>query len=282
MMKIVKWLFGIILVACCASTVFALIVFPPTGRIPVLMYHYVVPSRQVGPTSLDVSLEKFELQMWLLKKLGIRPITVDEFYAIRNGKQKPFGKQIVITFDDGNESYQDYALSVLDRYQFPSANFMTWTFLVKHQHGSMDLKHAKEVAKNPLVTIGSHTLNHLNLTDIDGKKAWKEIKKSKSKLERAFRRKINYFCYPSGVFTQRDIELVQKAGYLMAFTTKRKRLAGQAETDCSVTRFKIHSKDNLFVFWLKASGIASYWEDFKDMFRRLTVKDRNDTLIKYV
>ena len=95
---------------------------PPAGYIPVLMYHFVVPSDRVGSTSLDVSVEDFQKQMWFLKTFGFRPISLDELYAIKSGEHKPKGREVVITFDDGNETFIQFALPVLEKYQIPVAN----------------------------------------------------------------------------------------------------------------------------------------------------------------
>ncbi|OGW81135.1 MAG: hypothetical protein A3G33_10090 [Omnitrophica bacterium RIFCSPLOWO2_12_FULL_44_17] len=243
------------------------ITFPLKGHIPVLMYHYVVPEKQVGPTTLDVSTKNFEQQMWFLKRFGFRPITLERLYQIKTGKAKALGKEIVITFDDGNKSYAEYAMPILEKYEIPSANFIIWDALANDLYGSMNTETAKKIAKNPLVTFGSHTVEHSSLDQVDLQKAEKEIFESRTKLKREFQTRIDYFSYPVGAYTDAVMSLVQKAGYRLSFTTSIRNLCGHPETLFNLPRIKIGRDDPLFVFWLKASGLADYTEKVK-LFRK--------------
>ncbi len=254
---------------------------PPKGYLPILMYHFVVPKDRVGPTSLDVSVEHFDQQMWFLRTFGFRPISIDEFYEIKIGKTKPKGKEVLVTFDDGNETYLQYALPVMERYQIPSVNFLVWDSLVKKEHGSMSLEDAKRFASNPLITFGSHTLSHPNLTEITAEQAETEIVNSKRNLEQALGKPMNYFTYPLGFFNDQIVEFVQEAGYRLAFTTSRKRLQGKQETLYSVTRTKVHPKHNLFFFWAYLAGLVDFGNRVDAFFHQLTVNKQNDKLNVY-
>ena len=256
-MKILKYLGLSLLVILMAGA--ALFYFlPPKGYIPVLMYHFVVPKDRVGPTSLDVSVENFGQQMWFLRTFGFRPISIDEFYEIKTGKTKPRGKEVLITFDDGNETYLQYALPILERYQIPSMNSLVWDFLVRKEHGSMSLEDAKRFASNPLITFGAHSLTHSNLTEITSEQARSEVIDSKKNLEQALGKPVNYFTYPLGFFNDQIVEFVQEAGYRLAFTTSRKRLQGGSESLFAVTRIKVHPKHNLFFFWAYLAGLVDF------------------------
>lgn len=258
---------------------------PPKGSIPILMYHFVVPQTQLnskgGPTNLDISAEEFERQMWLLRTFGFKPITLDQLYEIYSGKAKPRWRQIVITFDDGNETYMQYALPVMEHYGIPSVNFVVWEFLQNRDHGSMSLSDVQKLARRPLVTIGSHSLSHQTLPTLDHNHAESEIVESKIRLEQALGKAVPYFCYPTGAFTSREVVLVQKAGYRLAFTTSVKSLGNYPETFYSLTRSKVSPKDNLFGFWLRASGLDYCVARVKHWFRQLTGSMRNDKLNVY-
>ncbi len=277
MKRWLRILIGLVIVAVLLGGA-AFSILPLPGQIPVLMYHYVVPREQVGPTSLDVSTDALERQMNFLKRWGFEPISLDQLYAIKMGQEKPKGKQMAITFDDGNETYWQFALPILERYQVPSANFLIWDNVSKKQYGSMDLAKAKELAKNPLVTLGSHTLNHFFLPDVNAETARKEIFDSKKTFESVLGRNLNYFCYPGGLFSEKDVDLVKEAGYQAAFTTSYRKLKGKPETIYTLARLKVGPKDNLLIFWLKASGLATFGEEIRSWFLQLTGKDRNGTL----
>ncbi len=69
--------------------------------------------------------------------------------------------------------------------------------------------------------IGSHTMTHPRLTDVSKKEALKEIVESKKYLEDLIGKKINLFCYPGGEYNHEIKNLVKKAGFLGARTTKQ-------------------------------------------------------------
>ncbi|OGX06305.1 MAG: hypothetical protein A3G87_07525 [Omnitrophica bacterium RIFCSPLOWO2_12_FULL_50_11] len=253
-----RWIFGALgfVVLCGAIAFFTL---PLKGQIPILAYHFVVPREQVGPTSLDVSQESFEHQMRFLQTFRFRPISLRELYEIKRGAKQPKGREIVITFDDGNRSYVEFALPILSRYGFPSANFLIWDNITQELHGSMDLEMVRRIAHDPLVTFGSHTLSHPVLSKVDPEQARQEIVQSRARFEQLLDKKIDFFAYPEGAFDDAAIKFVQEAGYLLAFTTSWKHLAGKnRETLYTLTRTKVTSSDNLLSFWMRVSGISSY------------------------
>jgi peptidoglycan/xylan/chitin deacetylase (PgdA/CDA1 family) len=254
---------------------------PPKSYIPVLNYHFIVPKKQVGPTSLDVSVEHFDAQMWFLKTFGFRPITIDEFYLIKSGRIKPKGKEILVTFDDGNETYLQYALPILERYQIPSVNFLVWDFLVRKEHGSMSLDDAKQYAQHPLISFGSHSMTHPKLIEISLDQAQNEINQSKINLENALRKPISYFVYPSGLFNEDISRLTKEADYLLAFTTGRKRLKGKEETLFTLTRIKVHPKDNLLIFYIYLTGLYDLGKRIDLFFHQLTGYKQSDKLNLY-
>jgi len=77
-----------------------------------------------------------------------------------------------------------------------------------------------ELSKDPLVTIGAHTLNHYNLCNLTDKQSFHEILESKKILESKINYKVNHFSYPFGKYGIRDIEFVKKSNYLTATTTE--------------------------------------------------------------
>ncbi|MGM0609427.1 MAG: polysaccharide deacetylase family protein [Candidatus Muiribacteriota bacterium] len=69
-------------------------------------------------------------------------------------------------------------------------------------------------------SIGSHTLSHIPLTDLNEAEVEKEINLSKKILEKRINSPVNGFCYPRGAWNK-DIEsIVKKAGYDYAVTTE--------------------------------------------------------------
>lgn len=259
------------------------VLLPIKGYIPILMYHYVVPREEIGTSSLSVSIDDFQKQMWFLKTFGFKTISLDEFYAIKTGKEKPRGREVLITFDDGHSSYVKYALPIMERYQIKSANFLIWDHLTKAEVWSHDihLEEAKHLVNHPLVTWGSHTLTHPVLREVSLEQATTEIFLSKERLEEAFKKRIDYFCYPGGSFTPGIAEIVEKAGYRLAFRTSFKYYKAYPETLYSLSRIKVSPRQSLFVFWLNISGIVTYAKEIDAFFHQLTGHKPNDKLTLY-
>ena len=76
------------------------------------------------------------------------------------------------------------------------------------------------LAKDPIVTIGAHTLNHYNLRNLTEKQSLYEIMESKKILEKNLNIKVNHFSYPFGEYTSREIDFVKQSNFLTATTTE--------------------------------------------------------------
>jgi peptidoglycan/xylan/chitin deacetylase (PgdA/CDA1 family) len=66
--------------------------------------------------------------------------------------------------------------------------------------------------------IGSHTLNHVPLTQVDDGEAWEEIASGKRWLEDVTGGAMASFCYPRGKVSRRIAALVRRAGFRGART----------------------------------------------------------------
>ena len=69
------------------------------------------------------------------------------------------------------------------------------------------------------LTIGSHTVNHVRLTRIDGDAANEELGSSKRALERHTGRPCRHFCYPNGDNDEQARHRVAAADYRSAVTS---------------------------------------------------------------
>jgi len=69
--------------------------------------------------------------------------------------------------------------------------------------------------------VGSHTVNHPNLTTLQTEAEYKtEIIDSKKVIEYNTKMQIDHFCYPAGAYNKQVAEYVRKSGYKTAVTTK--------------------------------------------------------------
>jgi peptidoglycan/xylan/chitin deacetylase (PgdA/CDA1 family) len=82
----------------------------------------------------------------------------------------------------------------------------------------------RDMARDPLVTIGAHTRRHLALAKLSRAEAVLEIAEGHARLEKELGRKIHHFSYPYGDETSagpRDFEIVREAGFRTAVTTRK-------------------------------------------------------------
>jgi peptidoglycan/xylan/chitin deacetylase (PgdA/CDA1 family) len=69
------------------------------------------------------------------------------------------------------------------------------------------------------IEIGSHTVTHPILPNVDDEQLRHELIDSRTKLEHELGRPVTLFCYPNGSYDERVEAAVRKAGYNVAVTT---------------------------------------------------------------
>lgn len=82
----------------------------------------------------------------------------------------------------------------------------------------------RELARDPLVTIGAHTLGHLALARLDEAEARREIAGSIARVEAEIGRPCRHFSYPYGCASSagpREFALARELGVATAVTTRK-------------------------------------------------------------
>jgi len=91
----------------------------------------------------------------------------------------------------------------------------------------------REIAADPLCSIGAHTLTHCAIAKLPREEAMAEIVESRDRIAREIGTVPDLFCYPYGDADSagpRDFDLVAEAGFKAAVTT-RKGLVYRAHSD---------------------------------------------------
>ena len=254
------FLFAAVILTAIFAVAFA--VLPLPGQIPVLMYHFIDTRAQAAESKNYVSVQSFNRQMDFLKRFGYHVISVKELDEIRAGRRASRGREIVITFDDGHESFKRNALAVLENYRHPVMLFLISESVKRGLNGSMQIEDIKELLRHDWISIGSHSRTHPFLSQMTEEQIKDELEGSKKDLEEMTGAPIDYFAYPLGDMDARVERAAELAGYHMAFTTAYKRLRGLREGPYALTRQKItKSSDNPIVFWVKISGLYQFFKD---------------------
>ncbi len=87
----------------------------------------------------------------------------------------------------------------------------------------------REIAKDPLVTIGAHTRNHYALAKLPRDKAYLEMSESITTLEKKLGRPVRHFSYPYGCQRsagKREFEMANELGMETAVTTQKGLIYG--------------------------------------------------------
>jgi len=74
--------------------------------------------------------------------------------------------------------------------------------------------------------IGSHTLSHPRLTDLDVPMQRRELVESKARLEDMLGAAVRSLAYPYGLYSQTTVRIAEEAGYDNAVTTAKRGGAG--------------------------------------------------------
>lgn len=227
-------------------------------KIPILSYHSI--SNETCPMSLNV--KEFEKHLIFLKNNNYKSINFDEI----NSLQK---KQCIITFDDGYKDLIINALPLLKKYDFKAICYIVankigktndWDFkndlILKKE--LMSIFDIQEWQKNGM-SIGSHSFDHLDLTNLNKKDIKFQISESKFFLEDLLSKEIKSFCYPYGKYNK-DIILEVKKEYKNAVSTNRSRYNPKIHSEFLIPRIDMGKKLSSIKLYLK---IQTIYEDIK-------------------
>jgi len=87
-------------------------------EIPVLAYHDILEKKGADP--FEVTANDFARHMQYLKDEGYTPVSLSLIGRVHAGEASLPAKPVLLTFDDGLQSFVQYALPVLRQHGFPS------------------------------------------------------------------------------------------------------------------------------------------------------------------
>lgn len=162
---------------------------------------------------------KFNQQINIIKKDGWNFINPNELYNLR--KKKIYGKNIILTFDDGFFSNFLVEKQILSKHNIKAAYFIPYNFMMmknrkdcisfikkrlKLKNFKPDLKNKINMNLNDVLQlnskkhlIGFHTKNHFELSKINSKQTLKD--EITGKMNKKFEKiiyKYKLFSYPFG------------------------------------------------------------------------------------
>ena len=227
-----------------------------------LMYHSVFDDKieNKADNMWCLSLSLFKEQINLLKRNTIKKIYKSEILMTEAPSHG-----LSITFDDGYLDTYKIAAPLLIENNVPFTIFIITDFIKNKKKGYMNESMLKELSNNPLVTIGSHTVNHHQLTQINDKLIFDELNYSKSYLENLLGEKIETLSYPHGKFNEKIKQKVFDSGYELAFSSKF-GVNKNNEDKLALSRSEIWNTDIIEIFNEKLKGNWD-WLRYKNIYK---------------
>jgi len=135
-------------------------------------------------------------------------------------------RRVAITFDDGYSDLLHHAVPVLRELQLPATIFVPTSLVGRSEFSwypdrpqALSWGEIEQLVAEGLLDVQSHSRTHPWLPRVDDQRAWDEIGGSKRDLEERLPYEVTIFCYPAGLYGERELELVREAGYRAAVTT---------------------------------------------------------------
>lgn len=191
----------------------------------VWMLHRVTANRSSEKSlrDLEITPDFLETKILEYKQRGYRFVSIDEASEIIEDKKlsTAFNKFVCVTFDDGYRDNLTEAYPIMKKHNIPFVIYVTTDFIDNKsemwwypgQQLAMSKEELLQFDREPLCTIGAHTLSHPKLDELDIQNQQNEILQSKTILEEWLGHPIDHFSYPHGAHTQETKEIAIEAGF---------------------------------------------------------------------
>lgn len=185
--------------------------------LPVLMYHFFYDKNvSTGQDNNWLEISNFEEQIKYMSENDFYFPSWEEVEEYIDGKISLPEKSVVITVDDGDDSFFELAVPVLQKYNIDATSFVITSW---YGHRAND--------KQKNISYQSHS-DSMHEGGANGKgvmlswsfdKIVDDLKKSNQILGGD----ATIFCYPFGQYNDTDIRALKSSGYKLAFTTQGRK-----------------------------------------------------------
>lgn len=212
-------------------------------RLPVIMYHQLTDSyAQTGP--YVILSQQFEADMRYIKSRGYTSVTAQQLIDYANNRGALPEKPILITFDDGYESFVTYAQPILDELDMYAVVSIigsvaqTFTDTPDHtiRYSHLSWEGIQRLSKDPHVEIGNHTYN---LHTLDrGRRGCRiksgeevgayqsmltaDLSKTQEMISKYTGAPAKTFAYPFGARCSQSEAVLQQMGFQVVLTCEEK------------------------------------------------------------
>jgi peptidoglycan/xylan/chitin deacetylase (PgdA/CDA1 family) len=204
--------------------------------VPILVYHNI-GVEQKGRMQLAAS--KFAQQMRYLKEHGYRVISIKDFLEFVDGQRQLPRKAVVLSFDDGYQSFREFAEPVLRQLGF-TATLFVYTDYIGAGGNALSWKDLRDL-RDAGYDVEAHSKTHGDLRRKPGESEAAYATRMRAELgapQAFFRqhlgRPATVLAYPYGAWDEGLLKLLGEYGYQAAFTVRRE------SNSAFITRGKLH------------------------------------------
>lgn len=195
--------------------------------------------------------------MFWLRDNDYRVIALADAIIKLRKAESDSNREVAITFDDGFHDSFSSAVPVLLKLHYPATFFLVsglmgrtneWdrNTMLELSYRLMDWDDAIQLRDSGL-DIGSHSVTHPVLPEIESQRAVEEIRTSKVEIEARLGITVRYFAYPYGRFDSKTRNMVYAAGYQAACSTLS-GFANQENDPYALRRIEVFGYDSVATF----------------------------------
>ena len=207
-------------------------------RVPLIMYHHICAD-EARCGDYVVTPETLEGDLIRLRELGYTAIGADDLLRWLDGEGELPEKPVMLTFDDGHESFACYALPLLEKYGMKAVQAPVAAWADKYTedpdddpaYAYMSWPRIAEIAASGRVEIANHSFDMHKTEPRYGlmKKAGEDaaayraalnadLEKAEEKLSAACGYVPPVYAYPYGAYCPEAKRVLAERGYRIVFT----------------------------------------------------------------
>jgi peptidoglycan/xylan/chitin deacetylase (PgdA/CDA1 family) len=178
----------------------------------ILVYHRIVAEMPPkNASNLTVSVRLFERQMRYLSEHRYHGLSFN--YLVQSSEDEPNHprRRVLLTFDDGYESFLTQAYPILRRYGLAATVFLV-TDYIGVRNGFLNWEQVKSLHRDG-ISFGSHTCTHPHLTQLSKTEVQHEFVSSKQVIEDRLGERIQLLAYPYTESNREIQQIASEAGY---------------------------------------------------------------------
>ena len=226
-----------------------------TFSLPVVMYHHVTENESKAG-KYTVLTREFENDLKLIKSQGYTTVTVRELIDfVKNGKPLP-DKPIMLTFDDGFESFYALAFPLLQRYNLKAVVSVIGSVTERYStiddhninYSNLNFDEISELDKSGIVEIQNHSYDMHKNSAKSRKGMSKLMNESNAEYSKALeadlmaaqralwdncRIKPTAVAYPYGAYSKQTLAIVKNCGFECTMLCEEKiNKITQGDSEC--------------------------------------------------